>query len=301
MEIGNNQDQDLIELLNFNSEPKSETISASESEWTSEEVICLLKLIKEYGYISQLEKDDDQVYVKLSKLMTVSGFERSRDEVKLEWSDLLDKYNNEGTKFDYYDEVAKLLKEGNETTEIIIIKGDGDTDNNYNGFTWKDKSMKKWARNETNCLFEILEKYGLPTRRTLHKIINLAYNHLTQYGFDRTREQIHFRIKNLKACYYRVQRRKLNKSCFPYYDRVKALLEDYKQIVSTERSQDLIPSDEPEHNSIEGEDDDDDDKIDGNEISINQRRQIWSDQETHTLMKFIEDRNIVTGKCYICK
>lgn len=315
MEI--DDDKKLIRLFNSDSQSEdvlsesesqshSHNLLKSETEWRSEERMCLLKVIEEHGYVSNLLENENQTYVELSKLMTVSGYNRSKDDIKAEWSKILLKYN-EGTKFECYDELHKLLRDSkNGVAEIIIIEGDTfdepeNTDHTYEELAHQTRNSKKWSDSETCCLLEALDKYGLPTHRTLRKISSIAYKHMKENGYKRSLQQVQFRIKNLKSCYYKVERKVMRKAQFAFYGRMKDLFDDYKQTLSEEQLQKwlvLHGKDRNVHKSSESDGDETEEHCNVNGTPSLVRRQFWSDEETQTLLQFIKKKGIGTGDYY---
>lgn len=256
----------LIGLTNVDSELKS--------EWSSQENSCLLELLGTYNSIPQLDDDSEQIYEELSKLMVAHGYERSAADVRQEWSKLLNKYSK-GTKFEHHDEIQKLLNAGDGETEIIIMCDDNESPPDE----LKDK-IKRWTEEETNCIIEVLEKYGLPTRRSLQKITRLASESLKKYGCNRSHEQIQLRLKKLRSSYYKVSRNLLKEQDFPFYDRMKELFEDYKQSLTKEQLKIFL--------SFNG------DKNNSEDPSIT-AKQFWSEKETDVLLDFIDSKGITEG------
>lgn len=320
METNDIEDKKLIRLLNSESQ-SAEFPSTSEScnsaqesersepdaEWTSEERKCLLQLIDEQGYVSQLlETNDDELYEKLSKLMTLTGYNRLENDIKSEWVNLLNKYN-EGTEFECYEELHKILADRSGLSEIIIIQGDtcdvlDNTDHDYEGFAVcsKNKKTKKWNDKETFCLIEALECYGLPTRRALSKISRLVHKHMKVQGFNRTLEQIQFRLKNLKSRYYRVQRNEMNEASFPFYRQIKHLFDEYKKTLNEEQLQKFLVVHEMNDNAQKASEDDGDDTEAVDAAGVRPlvrtgKRSLWSEEETQTLLQFMKKKRLVTG------
>lgn len=280
---------------NFTESVESDSESKSECEWTAEETSCLLELIGTCNDISQLLEDDDndQIYVELSKSMLPHGHTRSAEDVKEEWTNLLNKYT-QGSKFEHYDELHKLLNEANENTEIIMMCDDNGK--SYESPEPNDK-IKRWSDEETNCILDVLEKYGLPTRNTVQKITRFASISLKKHGFNRTHEQIQLRLKKLRLCYYKVARNLLSKEDFPFYDRMKELFEDYNQSLTKDQLE-LFLSFNGDTTKKEAEEE-------AEEVCENWRigyagtaRQIWSEKETNVLLQFIETKEISEGNCY---
>lgn len=166
-------------------------------------------------------------------------------------------------------------------------------DTDLTEFTLKEK-IKKWSQEETNCLLEILEKYGLPTRNTLRKITLMIYDYLKQHGFNRTEYQIQIRIKKLRASYHKIQRRVLSETDFPYYQKMKALFTDFNQSQRAKHELQDVSSFDGNSNTIEVSEAETDHTYETNKIS-DTKRQIWSHDETDIFLKFFEQKGIVTG------
>lgn len=257
------------------------------TEWTPESRECLLKLIEERGYVRQLlENNAEEIYLKLSNLMTIMGYDYTQDDIRTEWTKLLNKYN-EGTKFEGYEDLHKIFNDGKDdpTTEVVIAEQDPCEDVCF---------KKRWSDKETRCLLDAMRTYGLPTGHRLRKSCHTLQEILKRHGFDRTIEQIIFRVKNLKAIYAKVKNKVLSKEQFPYYAIMKVLWGDktpldrklLKNLKVARKKSGNISKSRNDKNAYSGK---------RKSRIAKSKRNWWSDEETLVLLEFIKLNDITTG------
>ncbi|KAF2884251.1 hypothetical protein ILUMI_21943 [Ignelater luminosus] len=298
----------------------SENANSTDSEWSTDETSCLLKLIAEYEYLPQIKSQNDQVYTKLSKLMTISGHKKTNDEIKYYWKLLQQKYNDHKAgklkQFDYYDQMSGLLdfnSSPHSEPEIIIIKGEelegnilhSDLENDYNNQEYEHKNGRSirrnnWTHKETECVVQVLEKYGMPSRTNLRKFCYVIVDYLKQHGFTRSEEQAQVKIKHLRALYNQVIRKTLKEEEFPFFKRIEALMQSHQtqKVKENDETQNYIALDE--QSKSDGEDNVNaefsEQITEEEDPGYKKGRQIWTNKEIKVLLKFIEENGIVTGK-----
>ncbi|KAK4884457.1 hypothetical protein RN001_000728 [Aquatica leii] len=310
-EVNNHKNPELIRLLQSIAKSESATIysNLNTCEWTTEETNFLLKVLTEYEYFSQIRSNDEHIYGKLSKIMDSNGYKKSSADIKKYWIEL--EQNLLHCKSDEF-----LNKSGNHNNELldtetnmVIIKGE-EFDNSalesqeslhsfYEEFEQKTgKCIRKnnWTYKETECVVEVLEKYGMPNRSNLRKFCCVVVEHLKQNGFLRSDEQAQIKMKHLRGLYNQVIRKTLKEDDFPFFSRIK-------EVMQTNVSSNKLSENEDTRNFIAVEELSKSTKLDDSNVDIHEEdnntkrgRQIWTNKEVQVLLRFIEENNIVTGK-----
>ncbi|KAB0804052.1 hypothetical protein PPYR_01022 [Photinus pyralis] len=252
-------------------------------QWTSEETNYLLQLLSNDDLFPQLKIENDETYLTLSKLMRISGFTKSQLEIKSFCLKLKEKYKSAQLSDELMLKLSPLLCE---ETEMIFIEDRDYKSSNYQNCNSTKRNI--WSHQETDCIIEVLEKYGMPNRTNLRKFCSVAVEYLKEHGFLRSEEQTQVKIKRLKALYNQVIRKTLKAEEFPFFDRIKSVMYTQEGGTKTE-TEDCFVTDEQTKC-------DDNANTEYDILSTRKVRQIWTNKETRTLLKFIEDNNIVTGK-----
>lgn len=275
---------ELIRLLQSDRKSDSNLLfvtNCGNSEWTLEETNCLLNLISDSDTFPQL-KLENEIYEKLSKLMTINGYTKSQLCIKSVCNILKQKYK----AADLSEVALKFAK-----PKMVIINEEESKTINYKN---TKASKRNRSHKETECVINVLEKYGMPNRTNLRKFCLLTVDHLKENGFSRTEEQAHIKIKHLRALYNQVIRKTLKEEEFPFYSRFKSIIHAQGRLTKLMESEDDCVTEEehPKYDveeSLSAELNEDD-------ISTKKARQIWTNKEIRVLLKFIEENNIITGK-----
>ncbi|KAF5275228.1 hypothetical protein FQR65_LT04262 [Abscondita terminalis] len=299
---------ELIRLLQSMAKSESVTIysNLNACEWTTDETNFLLKILTEYDF-SDIKSDDDVIFSKLTKIMATNGYKKTESDIRNYWIDLKQKLSHcKSEKFIYKNGDSDNELIGSQT-DMVIIKGEYDNNmlesqesvhNFYDDVERKihnGNRKNNWNYKETECVVEILEKYGMPNRNNLRKFCLIVVDHLKQNGFLRSEEQAQIKMKHLRGLYNRVIRKSLKEEEFPFFSRIREVMQT---IVSNNKLNDpedtFIHIDElskscdlEDYTNADAQEDD---------PNAKRGRQIWTNKEVQVLLRFIEDNNIVTGK-----
>ncbi|KAK5648554.1 hypothetical protein RI129_003446 [Pyrocoelia pectoralis] len=276
---------ELIRLLQSDRKSESNLLfvtNCGNSEWTLEETNCLLNLISDSDTFPQLKLESD-IYAKLSKLMTINGYVKSQLSIKSICNVLKQKYK----AADLSEVALKFSK-----PKMVIVNEEESKTVNYKNTKASKRNI--WSHKETECVINVLEKYGMPNRTNLRKFCLLTVDHLKESGFSRNEEQAHIKIKHLKALYNQVIRKTLKEEEFPFFSRFKSIIHAQGRVMKLMESEDgcITEEEHPKYDMEVGLSS----EFNEDDISTKKARQIWTNKEIRVLLKFIEENNIITGK-----